>query len=230
MTRRVLVPLINYAFLAFIEQCCSVLMPLMYATSIPYGGLGLSSFTIGIIMSALGVIIGVSSAIFFPRLSRKFGIYSIYRTAMGSYLITVASFPVMNLLARRAGCVTGYVWAVMVVQLACSTLSVMSFGESRLLSVLTNVEVDHFYQACLFLYFSDSAPSKSALGAVNGLAQTVACSVRIFAPLIASSLFSVTHQHNLLGGTMVYWILSVFVMAGMYASSQLPKQLKSQGG
>ncbi|KIM84952.1 hypothetical protein PILCRDRAFT_817783 [Piloderma croceum F 1598] len=211
MTRRVLVPLINYAFLAFIEQCCSVLLPLVYATSIPYGGLGLSSFTIGIIMSALGLIIGLSSAVFFPMLLRKFGIYRLYRAALGCYLINIASFPTMNLLAKHAGHVNGYVWAVLVVQIACTTMTVMSF-------------------ACLFVYISDSAPTKSALGAVNGLGQTVACSARIFAPLIASSLFSVTHQHNLLGGTMVYWILWMFVIAGVYASSKLPRHLKSQGG
>jgi len=185
-------------------------MPLVYATSIPYGGLGFSSFTIGIIMSALGIIIGISSAIFFPILLRNLGIYRLYRTAMGCYLVTVASFPIMNLLARRAGHVDWDVWVILVIQLCCAVATVMTFS-------------------CLFLYFSDSAPTKSALGAINGLAQTVACSVRIFAPLIASSLFALTHQHNLLGGTMVYWVLWVFVIAGMYASSQLPRHLKSDG-
>jgi hypothetical protein len=130
MTRRVLVPLVNYAFLAFIEQCCSVLLPLVYATSIPYGGLGLSSFTIGIIMSALGLIIGLSSAVVFPILSRKFGIYRLYRAALGCYLINIACFPAMNLLAKHAGHVNGYVWAILMVQLACTTMTVMSFGES----------------------------------------------------------------------------------------------------
>jgi hypothetical protein len=134
MTRRVLVPLINYAFLAFIEQCYSVLLPLVYATSIPYGGLGFSSFTIGIIMSALGLIIGLSSAVFFPILLRKFGIYRLYRIALGCYFINIASLPTMNLLAKHAGRVNGYVWAVLVVQLACTTMTTMGFGESLFIS------------------------------------------------------------------------------------------------
>lgn len=138
MTRRVLIPLINYAFLAFIEQCCSVLMPLVYATSIPYGGLGLSSFTIGIIMSALGIIIGISSAIFFPILLRNIGIYKLYRTAMGCYLVTVASFPIMNLLARHAGHVDGYVWVILVIQLSCAVATVMTFSKFWHLTLLTN--------------------------------------------------------------------------------------------
>jgi hypothetical protein len=134
MTRRILVPLVNYAFLAFIEQCYSVLIPLVYATSIPYGGLGLSSTTIGIIMSALGLITGLSSAIFFPILSRKVGIYRLYRTALGCFFINIASFPVMNLLAKHAGHVNSYVWAILVVQVACTTFTAMSFGESLFIS------------------------------------------------------------------------------------------------
>jgi hypothetical protein len=134
MTRRVLVPLVNYAFLAFIEQCCSVLLPLVYATSIPYGGLGLSSFIIGIIMSAVGLFIGLSSAVFFPILLRKFGIYRLYRAALGCYLVIIASFPCMNLLAKHAGHVNGYVWVILVVQLACTAMAVMSFGESLFIS------------------------------------------------------------------------------------------------
>lgn len=79
----------------------------------------------------------------------------------------------------------------------------------------------------MFIYFADSAPEKSKLGAVNGLAQMVASGVRIFAPLAASSLFAVSTQLNLLGGTMVYWILWAFVIAGLYCAYLLPRRLKS---
>jgi hypothetical protein len=102
----------------------------VYATSIPYGGLGLSSFAIGIIMTGLGIIIGFSSAFGFPMLLRKMGIYRLYRTALQGYLVILTSFPVMNLLAKRAGGVDGYVIAVLVVQLFCVTATVMTFSES----------------------------------------------------------------------------------------------------
>lgn len=80
----------------------------------------------------------------------------------------------------------------------------------------------------MFIYFSDAAPNKAALGAINGLAQTVASTVRTFAPFAASSLFSLSQQHNLLGGTLVFWVLWVFVFGGIFASSLLPKKLKSE--
>lgn len=78
------------------------------------------------------------------------------------------------------------------------------------------------------MFFSDSAPTRSSLGAINGLAQTVACTMRIFAPLVASSLFSFTQQHNLLRGTFVYWILGLVVIAGIYMSTKLPNSAKSE--
>lgn len=129
MTRSVIIPLINYALLAFVDQCCNVLSPLVYATSIPYGGLGLSSFTIGIIMSVLGIILGCASAIFFPKLLRTIGIYKLYTISFPCYLVIIAAFPFMNVLAKRAGHVDGRVWVVLVVQLSCYTLASMSWSE-----------------------------------------------------------------------------------------------------
>ncbi|KAF7977167.1 hypothetical protein HWV62_4599 [Athelia sp. TMB] len=207
MTRRVLVPIINYAFLAFVEQCSSALLPLVYASSIGVGGLGLDSFTIGLLMSGLGIGIGLSSTLISPVVLRKLGPHKTYRIFFMCYLFTIGCYPIMNALARRAGGVDIFVWIVIAAQLGCITLTVMNYS-------------------CLFIFFNDSAPTKSTLGAVNGLAQTVACSVRIFAPVTASSLFSLTQQHNLLGGTMVYWILFACVFCGSYASSKLPKHLK----
>jgi hypothetical protein len=79
---------------------------------------------------------------------------------------------------------------------------------------------------CIFIYFNDSAPTKATLGAVNGLAQTTASTVRTFAPLTASSLFAFSQQHNLLGGTLVYWVVCFFGLAGWAAATRLPRQLR----
>lgn len=128
MTRRVLVPIINYGYAAFIDQCCNVLMPLVLATSIPYGGLGMDSFTIGFFMSTLGIVIGVSSATLFPTLERKIGIYRMYRVCYPFYFVLIACFPIMNLLARRAGGVDGFVWAILVVIVGCYSVLCMNYS------------------------------------------------------------------------------------------------------
>ena len=79
---------------------------------------------------------------------------------------------------------------------------------------------------CIFAFFSDSAPTKGSLGAINGMAQTIACTMRMFAPLTASSLFSASHQYNLLDGNLVYCVILAIIMVGIYMSSKLPSQLR----
>jgi hypothetical protein len=78
----------------------------------------------------------------------------------------------------------------------------------------------------MFIYINEAAPNRRALGTINGLAQTVATTCRIFSPVVASSLFSLSQQHNVLGGYMVYGILSLVVVAGLFFSSQLPESSK----
>ena len=73
------------------------------------------------------------------------------------------------------------------------------------------------------MFVSDGAPSKGALGLTNGLAQTTASTVRAIAPAAASSLFSVSLEKHLAGGTLVYWVLCVITAAGFVASGTLPK-------
>jgi Na+/melibiose symporter-like transporter len=82
----------------------------------------------------------------------------------------------------------------------------------------------------MFIHINDAAPSRSALGTINGLAQTVATTCRIFAPIVASSLFSLSQQHHLLHGTMVYCVLGVFVLCGLLVSLRLPQKLDLEDG
>jgi hypothetical protein len=75
----------------------------------------------------------------------------------------------------------------------------------------------------MFMHINEAAPSRRALGTLNGLAQTVATTCRIFAPITASSLFSLSQQHNLLGGNLVYYIMLVVAMCGLFVSTGLPQ-------
>jgi len=212
LVRRVVVSIINYAFLAFIDQCLVVLQPLMYSSSIPLGGLGFSSFTIGIAMGVWGTINGVFSIFAFTKILDKFGVRRLYIVSFASYLVCFGAFPVMSSLAKRSGVVGGIVWVILVLQLTFYVLAYMGF-------------------ACILLYINDGAP-RSALGAVNGLAQMIASIMRALAPSTASSLFSVsllTQQHDVvLRGNMVYLVLCAITLVGVTASFQLPCRLLSQ--
>ena len=72
----------------------------------------------------------------------------------------------------------------------------------------------------------DISPSKSALGAMNGLAQAVASGSRGLGPSFASSLYAISLQRHLAGGNAVYYILLAIVACGIRLSFTLPKQFR----
>ncbi|GLB44763.1 putative major facilitator superfamily protein [Lyophyllum shimeji] len=70
---QVLLPLVVYMVLAFISTSSQMLLPLMYSTSIPIGGLGLDPYHIGIILSAFGFVNAIVQLLLLPPLVRRFG-------------------------------------------------------------------------------------------------------------------------------------------------------------
>ncbi|KAI9001565.1 MFS general substrate transporter, partial [Trametes punicea] len=207
---RVLYPILNYGFVALIDQAATVLVPLMYSTSIDLGGLGFDSFTIGVIQGVGGFVGGVVQIFTFPYMHRKFGSKKLYICSYSMYLIIFSTFPLNSFVTKRAGQVGGATWALVAVQWAAYVASYMTWG-------------------CIFIYISDAAPNKKALGITNGLAQTTASTVRAIAPALASSLFSVTLERHLAAGTLVYWVLCGITVAGLVASRWLPAKLRTEG-
>ena len=74
---------------------------------------------------------------------------------------------------------------------------------------------------------TESAPSQSALGSVNGLAQAIGSVSRSLAPSVASSLFAVSLQRNWVGGDAVYYILIGLVACEIRLAFMLPKEAAS---
>ena len=70
----------------------------------------------------------------------------------------------------------------------------------------------------------NSAPSRAALGATNGLAQAMGSAMRALAPSVASSLFSMSLELQMMGGNMVYILLSGLALVGMSLACQLPQE------
>jgi hypothetical protein len=48
--------------------------------------------------------------------------------------------------------------------------------------------------------------------------------MRTFGPATATSLFAVSHTHNLLGGNLVYVLLILLSIGGVAAVSRLPSE------
>ncbi|KAH9948712.1 MFS general substrate transporter [Amylocystis lapponica] len=203
---RVLFPILNYAFLAYTDQSFVALLPLMYSSPISQGGLGLSTFAIGIVQGTTGVLGGAVQILAFARMHRACGTRRLYCLSYAAFLVAVCMFPLAAHLARARGGVDAVVWAVVAVQNAAYGATFMTWG-------------------CIFMYISDAAPSRTALGLTNGIAQTTASTVRALAPATASSLFSVSVQRRIAGDTLVYWLLCAVTAGGMVASAWLPREL-----
>ncbi|EIW57761.1 MFS general substrate transporter [Trametes versicolor FP-101664 SS1] len=185
---RVLWAILNYAFLTLLDQSITVLVPLMYSTSIALGGLGFAPFTIGLVQGVGGCVGGLIQIFTFPWFHRTFGARKLYINTYVMYVMVFALFPLESFVTKRAGGVGAVTWALVVLQYAAYVVSYMSWG-------------------CVFLDISDAAPNQRALGLTNGLAQTTCSIIRAIGPSLASSLFSVTLEHHLAGGTLGYWVL-----------------------
>jgi hypothetical protein len=80
------------------------------------------------------------------------------------------------------------------------------------------------------MYISSATPNRRSLGALNGLAQSVASVQRAVGPAAAGSLFAFSVTNNILGGNFVYIVLFTLVGIGLYFTAKLPKDAWRHGG
>jgi uncharacterized phosphosugar-binding protein len=90
------------------------------------------------------------------------------------------------------------------------------------------VNIHYVLSGAVDVLITNSAPSQSALGSVNGLTQAVGSVSKSVAPSVASSLFAISLQRNWAGGNAVYYILMGIVVCEIRLSFMLPKALHLQ--
>lgn len=126
---RVLWTLLNYGFCALVDQCIQVLIPLMYSTSVPLGGLGFDSFTIGLVQGAAGFVGGVVQIFAFPWMHRKLGSKQLYRLSYSMFVVVFALFPLMSFVTKRAGKAGAGTWVLVVAQFTVYLFTYMTWGK-----------------------------------------------------------------------------------------------------
>ncbi|KAG6916781.1 hypothetical protein DXG01_005363 [Tephrocybe rancida] len=125
---QILKPLLAYSALAFVSSSTQVLLPLMYSTSIPVGGLGFDAYRIGIILSAFSFVNAFVQLFLLAKLVRRFGPRTLLAFVQCGYAINIGIYPVLGFLVRRAGRVDSKVWTVVVVQLASRLTNGLGWG------------------------------------------------------------------------------------------------------
>jgi MFS family permease len=124
----------SYAFLSFIDMCGQVLIPLVYSTSISFGGLGFDPYRIGIIMGSLGILNAFVQLVFFGRIIRKFGARNTFIVAQMAQVVIFGLYPLLTFFARHARRADSKVWAVLIIQLILMTGSAVAYGMLALFS------------------------------------------------------------------------------------------------
>lgn len=80
------------------------------------------------------------------------------------------------------------------------------------------------FLGAIFMFVTASAP-KSSRGSVNGVSQTLVALARAIGPAMSTSLFSLSVQHNLLGGYLVYVIFVVLSGLALVLAHRLPDEV-----
>ncbi|KAG5644661.1 hypothetical protein DXG03_008043 [Asterophora parasitica] len=205
LTYPVVISVSNYVSLAFLNISLNALLPLFLAMPLEIGGLGLDPPTIGYIMGCYGAFCGLFQAFFFSKIINYLGERRIFIYGISTFLPMFALFPIMSLSAQRSG-VTAFTWTCITLLVMLMSFMDMAFG-------------------CIFMFITASAPSKRSLGATNGLSQTTVSIARGIGPALATSLFSVSVEHQLLGGYAVYACLFVLTCFGIQLGRRLPRQM-----
>ncbi|KAJ3741890.1 major facilitator superfamily domain-containing protein [Lentinula detonsa] len=207
----VLLPIANYSLIALLDSSYTVLIPLTYTTSVPAGGLGLTPFHVGLILSVWGAA-NIPFPIFcIPRLIKRFGARTVNFVGVCSFLVGFGSLSGLSMLAGAIGYANWLVWALIPLQfLLSNTVGSMAYATAQIFVV-------------------NGAPSKSALGATNGLCQASKTMARTFGPVLATSLFSLSKEHDLFGGYLVYVVFMLITFVCMRTTMSLPREMKNLG-
>ncbi|KAH9005477.1 MFS general substrate transporter [Lactarius hatsudake] len=205
LTRPVLISISSYAMLSLLGTASDALIPLVWSTSVEFGGLGLSPASIGLWMSGYGWINGIVQYVLFPRFVSRLGLRRAFLTSVSMCALTYALFPFENLALRHA-----------------SGGSEVTERLLIMLQLLSAGIADMGYSA-IYMYISSAIVNKRSLGAVYGLAQMVGSIQRMVGPAAADWLFAFSLTNNVLGGNFAYVILIVLVGVGLCVSAQLPR-------
>ncbi|KAF8876547.1 major facilitator superfamily domain-containing protein [Infundibulicybe gibba] len=201
----VIISISNYMALAFLNIMLGALLPLFFTMPIHIGGLGFKPSTIGYIMGSYGACTGVFQVLFFARIVRRFGERRTFLRGISSFMPIFLLFPIMSSVAQRSG-------VNLVVRLCIAML----------MSLMILVDMAF---SCIFIYVTASSPNQHSLGATNGLSQMCISFVRAIGPALATSLFSLSVEKNMLGGYAVYAVLFCISFIVMFLAVHLPEKV-----
>lgn len=148
------------------------------------GGIGLSTRTVGVIMSTDGIIALIIQSLIFPTLAGWLGVWKLFILVTTLHPIAYFMVPFLAFLPSNFTYIG--IYACLIVR---NILSIIDYP-------------------VLLILIKQASPSDSVLGKINGLAASAGAAARTLAPPIAGYLYSTGAE---LGCTAVAWWGSTFV-------------------
>lgn len=148
------------------------------------GGMGLSTRTVGVIMSTDGIIALIIQSLIFPTLAGWLGVWKLFILVTTLHPIAYFMVPFLAFLPSNLTYIG--IYACLIVR---NILSIIDYP-------------------VLLILLKQASPSDSVLGKINGLAASAGAAARTLAPPIAGYLYSTGAE---LGCTAVAWWGSTFV-------------------
>jgi hypothetical protein len=126
-TKPVLISVTNYGHHGLLEMAASTLLPLIWSTSVEFGGLDMSPVSIGLWMAVYGVLDGILQCIAFPCIVGHFGPRRVFITSIVAFVPIYLMFPFENLMLRSGSSVS-VLWVLIMLQLGSMSIANMGFG------------------------------------------------------------------------------------------------------
>ncbi|RYP54662.1 hypothetical protein DL768_000598 [Monosporascus sp. mg162] len=192
-TRPVILNIMSFGILAFTEapeQRAPMSLPFKFVD-----GFGLDSKTVGIILSAQGVYSLIINMVLVPAVIKRLGALRLFRFLIVAYFALYLVTPYLVLLPesyRIAGVGLVLVWKC--------TFANMAYPSNAILT-------------------TDSAPSRLALGTINGVAASTASLCRAFGPTISGILYTVGLKSGYSG--LAWWCSAIVAVCGAIVGLQI---------
>ncbi|KAI1418785.1 major facilitator superfamily domain-containing protein [Xylaria sp. FL1777] len=207
-TRPVVLNIISFGILAFHTMTFDQLLPVFLATappkdkvetSLPFkfvDGFNLDSKTVGIVLSIQGAYQLLVNMFLVPKVLERFGALRSFRFIVVAYFLLYLVTPYLVLLPpayRMIGLAFVLAWR-------CTFVTIVYPSNA----ILT----------------ADSAPSRLALGTINGVAASTASLCRAFGPTISGILYSVGLKSGYSG--LAWWSAALVAIGGAVAGLMIP--------
>jgi hypothetical protein len=124
----IVIPIANYAVLAFLDVSLLALLPLFLSTPIYLGGLGFAPSSIGSWLALLGFMNGIFQTLFFAKIVVWLGPKRLFCVSVSCLAPAMTMFPIMSWLVHSRGMVDHTTTFALLSQLVLIVIWDMAFG------------------------------------------------------------------------------------------------------